>query len=60
MTLKPSEKEFSMMDQNNLIDPGKILNKWANEKRKQQLEIYENIPPELLGDQFLGDFKTKS
>lgn len=60
VTMKPSEKEFSMMDKSNLIDPGKIFEeKWANEKRKQQLELYENIPPELLGDQFLGDFKIK-
>ncbi len=60
VTMKPSEEEFSMMDKSNLIDPGKIFeDKWANEKRKQQLEIYENIPPELLGDQFLGDFKIK-
>ncbi|MEO6348264.1 MAG: hypothetical protein ABIO60_10195 [Aquaticitalea sp.] len=61
VTLKPSEKEFSMMEKSILIDPGKIFeDKWDNEKRKQQLELYENIPPELLGDQFLGDFKTKS
>lgn len=61
VTMKPSEKEFSMMDKNELIDPGKIYEeKWANAKRKKQLEIYENIPPELLGDQFLGDFKIKS
>lgn len=61
VTLKPSEKEFNMMEKSGLIDPGKIFeDKWANEKRKQQLEVYENIPPELLGDQFLGDFKTTS
>lgn len=61
VTMKPSEKEFSMMEKSNLIDPGKIFeDKWANEKRKKQLELYENIPPELLGDQFLGDFKTTS
>jgi len=58
VTMKPSEKEFSMMDKSDLIDPGKIYEeKWADEKRKKELEIYENIPPELLGDQFLGDFK---
>lgn len=58
VTMKPSEKEFSMMDKSDLIDPGKIYeDKWANEKRKKELEIYDNIPPELLGDQFLGDFK---
>jgi hypothetical protein len=61
ITMKPSEEEFSMMDKSDLINPGKMFEeKWANEKRKKQLEIYDNIPPELLGDQFLGDFKTKS
>ena len=61
VTMKPSEKEFSMMEKSTLLDPGQIYEeKWANEKRKKQLEIYDNIPPELLGDQFLGDFKTKS
>ncbi len=61
VTMKPSEKEFSMMEKSTLLNPGQIFEeKWADEKRKKQLEIYENIPPELLGDQFLGDFKTKS
>lgn len=61
VTMKPSEKEFSMMDKSTLIDPGKIFEeKWADEKRKKQLEIYDNIPPELLGDQFLGEFRTSS
>ncbi|MEZ4803194.1 MAG: hypothetical protein R2797_10515 [Gelidibacter sp.] len=61
VTMKPSEKEFSMMDKSTLLNPGQIFeDKWANEKRKEQLEIYENIPPELLGDQFLGDFKLRS
>ncbi|MGJ8592914.1 MAG: hypothetical protein ACSHXF_10220 [Aquaticitalea sp.] len=61
VTMKPTEKEFSMMEKSDLIDPGKMFEeKWANEKRKKQLEIYDDIPPELLGDQFLGDFKTKS
>lgn len=60
VTMKPSEKEFSMMEKSNLINPGQIFEeKWANEKRKKELEIYDNIPPELLGDQFLGDFKIK-
>lgn len=60
VTMKPSEKEFSMMEKSNLLNPGQIFeDKWANEKRKQQLELYENIPPEMLGDQFLGDFKIK-
>ncbi len=61
VTMKPSEKEFSMMEKSTLLDPGQIYEeKWANEKRKKQLELYENIPPEFLGDQFLGDFRTKS
>ena len=61
VTMKPSEKEFSMMEKSDLIDPGTIFEeKWAEKKRKKQLEMYDNIPPELLGDQFLGDFKTKS
>ncbi len=61
VTMKPSEKEFSMMDKTDLMDPGQIYEeKWANEKRKRQLEIYDNIPPELLGDQFLGEFRTSS
>lgn len=61
VTLEPSEKEFSMVEQNDLMNPGQIFeDKWANEKRKQQLELKENIPPELLGDQFLGDFRTNS
>lgn len=61
VTMKPSEKEFSMMEKSNLIDPGTIFEeKWAEEKRKRQLEIYDDIPPELLGDQFLGDFRTTS
>lgn len=61
VTLKPSEKEFSMMEDNELMNSGQIFeDKWANQKRKQQLEVKENIPPELLGDQFLGDFKTGS
>lgn len=61
VTMKPSEKEFSMMDKSNLIDPGKIFeDKWADEKRKKLLEVYDNIPPELLGDQFLGEFRTTS
>ena len=61
VTMKPSEDEFSMMDKSNLINPGKIFEeKWADEKRKKQLEIYDNIPPELLGDQFLGEFRTSS
>lgn len=61
VTMKPSEKEFSMMEKSTLLDPGQIFEeKWANEKRKKQLEIYDNIPPELLGDQFLGEFRTSS
>lgn len=61
VTMKPSEKEFSMMDKSNLMDPGKIFeDKWADEKRKKLLEVYDNIPPELLGDQFLGEFRTTS
>ncbi len=61
VTMKPSEKEFSMMEKSTLLDPGTIYEeKWAEEKRKKQLEMYDNIPPELLGDQFLGDFRTKS
>lgn len=61
VTLKPSEKEFSIVEKNDLMDPGQIFeDKWANEKRKKQLELKENIPPELLGDQFLGDFRTNS
>lgn len=61
VTLKPSEKEFSMVEKNDLINPGQIFEeKWANEKRKQELESIENIPPEFLGDQFLGDFRTNS
>ena len=59
--MKPSEDEFSMMDKSTLLNPGKIFEeKWADEKRKKQLEIYDNIPPELLGDQFLGEFRTSS
>jgi len=61
VTMKPSEKEFNMMEKSDLMDPGKIYeDKWANEKRKRQLEMYDNIPPELLGDQFLGEFRTDS
>jgi hypothetical protein len=61
VTMKPSEKEFSMMDKSSLIDPGQIFqDKWADEKRKKQLEMYDDIPPELLGDQFLGEFRTKT
>ena len=61
VTMKPSEKEFSMMDKTTLKNPGEIFEeKWANEKRKRQLEVYDNIPPELLGDQFLGEFRTSS
>jgi hypothetical protein len=61
VTMKPSEEEFSMMDKSDLIDPGKIFeDKWAKEKRKRDKEKEMYIPPELLGDQFLGDFRTKS
>ena len=61
VTMKPSEKEFSMMDKSTLTDPGQIFeDKWADEKRKKQLEMYDDIPPELLGDQFLGEFRTKT
>ncbi len=61
VTMKPSEKEFSMMEKSTLLDPGQIFEeKWADEKRKKQLELYEDIPPELLGDQFLGEFRTSS
>lgn len=61
VTMKPSEKEFSMMEKSELLDPGQIYEeKWANEERKRKLEIYDDIPPELLGDQFLGEFRTRS
>ena len=60
VTMKPSEKEFNMMEKSTLLDPGQIYEeKWADEKRKKQLEMYEGIPKEMLGDQFLGDFKIK-
>lgn len=61
VTMKPSEEEFSMMDKSTLLNPGQIYEeKWADEKRKKQLEVYDDIPPELLGDQFLGEFRTST
>lgn len=52
VTLKPSGKEFSMMEQSNLLDPGIIFEeKWAKEKKDKE------IKPEYMADQYFGDYK---
>lgn len=48
------KEEFSMFDDNNLIDPGSIF-----EDRWKKKAVEQAIRPEYMEDVFLGDFKTK-
>ena len=47
------DKEFSMMDDNRLMDPGQIF-----ERRYNKQSVEQGIKIEKMSDQFLGEFKS--
>ncbi|HNQ27514.1 MAG TPA: hypothetical protein PKL92_06290 [Aquaticitalea sp.] len=51
VTLKPSEKEFSMMEENTLMNPGEIFEKRLTKKKESE------IKKEYMVDQYFGDYK---
>lgn len=50
---KKPDREFSMMDDNKLMDPGQIF-----EKRYAKQAVEQGIMVEKMSDQFLGEFKS--
>lgn len=51
--IKNPEEEFSMIDNNNLMDPGQIF-----EERYKKKAMEQGLIPERMSDQFLGEFRN--
>ena len=51
--IKTQEEEFSMIDNNHLMDPGQIF-----EERYKKKAIEQGLIPQSMKDQFLGEYRN--
>ena len=54
ISIKKPKKEFSMIDNNGLRNPGELF-----EKRFKKVAVEQGLSTETMADVFLGDIKTK-